>query len=125
MMHKSSDCNKLAYTNKIIKKEANEAEIENLKKYCEQKLIQNYEENVELKRKLVERDEIIKELKLKIKEQQNELKEKQEEIKEKKEEIKEQKLKISEMQEVIKNQSEIIEEQEKKNKRTKCNNRER
>ena len=47
MMHKSSDCNKLAYTNKIIKKEANEAEIENLKKYCEQKLLQNYEENEE------------------------------------------------------------------------------
>ena len=56
---------------------------------------------------MAERDEIIKELKLKIKEEQNELKEKQGEIKE-------QKIKMLEMQEVIKNQSEIIEEQEEK-----------
>ena len=113
-MSESSDSNKLVYANKISKEGSNELENENDEKHFEQKSTKNKVESEELKRKLAERDEIIKELKLKIKEQQNELKEKQEEIKEKKEEIKEQKLKISEMQEVIKNQSEIIEEQEEK-----------
>ena len=60
MMNKSSDCNKLAYIDKIIKEETNETENENLKKYFEQKLIQAYKENDELKRKLVEKEEIIK-----------------------------------------------------------------
>lgn len=113
-MSENSDSNKLVYANKISKEESNELENENAEKHFEQKSTKNKVESEELKGILVEKDEIIKELKLKIKEQQNELKEKQEEIKEKKEEIKEQKLKISEMQEVIKNQSEIIEEQEEK-----------
>ena len=106
-MSESSDSNKLVYANKISKEESNELENENAEKHFEQKSTKNKVESEELKGILVEKDEIIKELKLKIKEQQNELKEKQEEIKE-------QKIKMLEMQEVIKNQSEIIEEQEEK-----------
>jgi len=113
-MNKSFDCNKLAYADKIIKEETNETEIENLKKYFEQKLIQAYGENEELKRKLFEKDEIIEEQKIKLKEQINELKEKDDTEKELLKEINEQKLKISEMQEVIKSQKEINEEEEEK-----------
>ena len=106
-MSENSDSNKLVYANKISKEESNELENENAEKHFEQKSTKNKVESEELKGILVEKDEIIKELKLKIKEQQNELKEKQGEIKE-------QKIKMLEMQEVIKNQSEIIEEQEEK-----------
>lgn len=106
-MSESSDSNKLVYANKISKEESNELENENDEKHFEQKSTKNKVESEELKGILVEKDEIIKELKSKIKEQQNELKEKQEETKE-------QKIKMLEMQEVIKNQSEIIEEQEEK-----------
>ena len=106
-MSENSDSNKLVYANKISKEESNELENENAEKHFEQKSTKNKVESEELKGILVEKDEIIKELKSKIKEQQNELKEKQGEIKE-------QKIKMLEMQEVIKNQSEIIEEQEEK-----------
>ena len=106
-MSENSDSNKLVYANKISKEESNELENENAEKHFEQKSTKNKVESEELKGILVEKDEIIKELKLKIKEQQNELKEKQEETKE-------QKIKNFKMQEVLKNQSEIIEEQEEK-----------
>ena len=125
-MNNCSDCNKLAYADKIIKEETNETENENLRKYFEQKLIQAYKENdefsysnfifnnKELKRKLVEKEEIIKEQKIKLKERTNELKEKEETEKELLKEINQQKLNASEMQEVIKRQKEIIEEKEEK-----------
>jgi hypothetical protein len=113
-MNNCSDCNKLAYADKIIKEETNETENENLRKYFEQKLIQAYKENDELKRKLVEKEEIIKEQKIKLKERTNELKEKEETEKELLKEINQQKLNASEMQEVIKSQKEIIEEKEEK-----------
>ena len=83
-MSENSDSNKLVYANKISKEESNELENENAEKHFEQKSTKNKVESEELKGILVEKDEIIKELKLKIKEQQNELKEKQEEIKEEK-----------------------------------------
>ena len=113
-MNESSDCNKLAYADKIIKEKTNETENENLRKYFEQKLIQAYKENDELKRKLVEKDGIIEEQKLKLNEQTNELKEKEDTEKELLREINQQKLNASEMQEIIKNQKEIIEEKEEK-----------
>ena len=43
-MNESSDCNKLAYADKIIKEKTNETENENLRKYFEQQLIQAYKE---------------------------------------------------------------------------------
>ena len=86
-MSENSDSNKLVYANKISKEGSNELENENDEKHFEQKSTKNKVESEELKRKLAERDEIIKELKLKIKEQQNELKEKQGEIKEQKAKI--------------------------------------
>ena len=107
MMNKTSDFNKLAYADKNIKEETNETENENLQKYFEQKLIQAYKENNELKRKL-------REQKIKLKERTNELKEKEETEKELLKEINQQKLNASEMQEVIKRQKEIIEEKEEK-----------
>ena len=112
-MSESSDSNKLVYANKISKEESNELENENAEKHFEQKSTKNKVESEELKGILVEKDEIIKELKLKIKEQQNELKEKQEETKE-------QKIKNFKMQEVIKNQNEIIEVQDEKIKEQKA-----
>ena len=108
-MSENFDSNKLVYANKISKEESNELENENAEKHFEQKSTKNKVESEEL----IEKDEIIKELKLKIKEQQNELKEKQEEIKE-------QKIKNFKMQEVIKNQNEIIEVQEEKIKEQKA-----
>ena len=106
-MSESSDSNKLVYANKISKEESNELETENDEKHFEQKSTKNKVESEELKGILVEKDEIIKELKSKIKEQQNELKEKQEETKE-------QKIKMLEMQKVVKNQNEIIKRLEEK-----------
>ena len=111
-MSESSDSNKLVYANKISKEESNELENENAEKHFEQKSTKNKVESEELKG-IFEKDEIIKELKLKIKEQQNELKEKQEEIKE-------QKIKNFKMKKIIKNQNEIIEVQEEKIKEQKA-----
>ena len=85
-MSENSDSNKLVYANKISKEESNELENENAEKHFEQKSTKNKVESEELKG-IFEKDEIIKELKLKIKEQQNEIKEKQEEIKEQKAKI--------------------------------------
>ena len=106
-MSESSDSNKLVYANKISKEESNELENENDEKHFEQKSTKNKVESEELSLFIVEKDEIIKELKSKIKEQQNELKEKQEETKE-------QKIKMLEMQKVVKNQNEIIKRLEEK-----------
>ena len=111
-MSESSDSNKLVYANKISKEESNELENENAEKHFEQKSTKNKVESEELNG-IFEKDEIIKELKLKIKEQQNELKEKQEEIKE-------QKIKNFKMKKIIKNQNEIIEVQEEKIKEQKA-----
>ena len=111
-MSESSDSNKLVYANKISKEESNELENENDEKHFEQKSTKNKVESEELKG-IFEKDEIIKELKLKIKEQQKEQKEKQQEIKE-------QKIKNFKMKKIIKNQNEIIEVQGEKIKEQKA-----